>query len=74
MHSLKPGNPNGYIDILKSAASSFKMFSKFYLGYAIGASSLPKEGPSSDILSLTGDLMNPFIGIENPDDLIQFYA
>lgn len=70
MHSLKPGNPNDYIDVLKSVASSFKMFSKFNLGYAVGARTIPKEGPSSDIVSLTGDFMNPFIGNEDPDDLI----
>jgi hypothetical protein len=70
LHSLKPGCPNDYIDVLKSLASAFKMFSQFYLGYAVGARTIPKEGPSSDIVSLTGDFMNPFIGNEETEDLI----
>jgi hypothetical protein len=74
LHSLKPGSPNDYIDVLKSVQKSFKKFSKFNIGYVLGARTLPGEGPSSDVISMTGDFMNPFIGNDDPDNLVQCYA
>ena len=62
LHSLKPGGPNDYIEVLKSVGKAFQMFSKYNLGYAIGARTEPKEGPSSDLESMTGNILNPFIG------------
>jgi hypothetical protein len=74
LHSLKPGGPNDYIQVLKSVAKAFQMFAKFNLAYAVGARTLPKDGPSSDLESLTGDLLKPFIGNKDADDIIEFYA
>ena len=74
LHSLKPGGPNDYIEVLKSVGRAFQMFSKVNIGYAIGSRTQPKEGPSSDLESMTGDILNPFIGSENPDNIIECYA
>jgi len=70
LHSLKPGSPNNYIDVLKSVATAFKIFSKLNMGYAIGAGTFAKEGQSCDVLSLTADSLTPFISNEDPETLI----
>ncbi len=37
LHSLKPGQPNDYIDVLKLVYESFQMFSEFSLAFGFGA-------------------------------------
>lgn len=37
LHSLKPGQPNDYIDVLKLVYESFQKFSEFSLAFGFGA-------------------------------------
>jgi len=56
LHTLKPGAVNDYVDVLGHIQSVFSRYSKFHMGYGFGARTIPGEGPSSDLISMTGDL------------------
>lgn len=68
LHTLKQGVPNDYLDVLRLVQNSFNKFSKFSLGYGFGARTIEGEGPASDLISMTGNLLNPFIDntLEDP--------
>jgi len=61
LHTLKPGQPNDYLECLEGIQRAFHRYSRYTLGYGFGARNLPGEGPSCDLLSMTGDILNPFI-------------
>jgi hypothetical protein len=44
------------------------------MAYGFGARTVPGEGPSSDLISMTGDMMNPFADTRDPDSLLKCYA
>ena len=58
---MKPGAPNDYVDVLKRVNAAFKHFSKFTLGYGVGARTVNGEGPACNLFSMTGDYSDPFI-------------
>ena len=61
-HTLKPGDPNDYLDCLDSVQRSFTYFSRFSLAYGFGARTfLDDEGPACNLFTLTGDFMDPFV-------------
>lgn len=62
LHTLKPGQRNDYLEVLDHVQSVFQHFSQFSLGYGFGARTVPGEGPSSDLVAMTGNLSHPFIG------------
>lgn len=74
LHSLKPGQPNDYIDALKSVQKAFNRFAQFNLGYGFGACPVKDEGPSRDLISMTSDLNNPFVDTTDPYSLVKYYA
>jgi hypothetical protein len=72
-HTLKPGQPNDYVDCMKSVQETFDAFSRCMLGYGFGARTvLHKDGPTCNLFSLNGDFTNPFIYTQ--DDLISSYS
>lgn len=73
VHTLKEGKPNDYMDCLKSVSKTFHNFNRFMLPIGFGARTLigKKEGPASNLFSMTGDFSDPFI--ETHDELINCY-
>ena len=70
-HTLKIGQPNDYVDCMKSRA--FSKFSKSMLDYDFGRTTfLHKDGQTCNLLSLNADFKNPFI--YSQDDLISSYS
>ena len=55
---------NDYLDVLAQLGKAFSRFSTFSLGYGFGARTIPGEGPSSEMVSMTGDILNPYISNE----------
>lgn len=72
LHSLKPGQPNDYIEGLKRIHRSFNKFSDYMLAYGFGARTVAGDGPACNAFSMTGDFVDPFI--ENEDQLINSYG
>ena len=56
LHTLKPGARNDYVEVLKHVENVYSKFSRFSMGYGFGARTIPGDGPSSDLISMTGDL------------------
>ena len=73
IHTLKEGKPNDYMDCLKSVNKAFNYFSRFILPIGFGARTIvtKKEDPASNLFSMTGDFMDPFV--ENNKQLISCY-
>lgn len=65
IHSLKPGQPNDYLDVLRRVYRSYNKFSEFMLSYGFGARTVQGEGPACNLFSMTGDFMDPFIDGED---------
>ena len=61
LHSLKPGQPNDYLDVLRFVYDSFSKFSEFSMAYGFGARTVQGDGPACNLFSMTGDFMNPFV-------------
>jgi len=72
IHTLKPGLPNDYVDVLRHVSTSFKNYSRFMVAYGFGARTTAGEGPACDLLSMTGDYADPFV--QSEDELINCYA
>lgn len=64
LHTLKQGQPNDYLEVLKYVFRSYKKFSEFMLGYGFGARTVEGDGPACNKFSMTGDFLNPFINSE----------
>jgi hypothetical protein len=75
LHTLKAGAENDYVEVLSHIQNAFAKFSKFHMGYGFGARTIPGDGPSSDLISMTGDLQHPYID-SNPNEkgLLRNYA
>lgn len=71
IHTLKPGQPNDYIDALRRVCRGFKYFSKFSIAYGFGARTVEGEGPACNLFSMTGDFMDPFV--DNEDEIVNSY-
>lgn len=73
VHTLKEGKPNDYMDCLKSVNKAFHYFNKFIFPIGFGARTLlaKKEGPASNLFSMTGDFMDPFV--ETNEQLLNCY-
>jgi len=71
IHTLKEGEDNDYITILKKISKVYKNLSPFMMGFGMGGKTLPKQQNASDIFSLSGNMFNPIF--ENAD-LIERYA
>jgi Copine len=73
IHTLKPGAPNDYISALRRFSKTFRHFSKFMLGFGLGARTVGSgEGPACNLFSMTGDFMDPFVGSE--EELFNSYC
>lgn len=61
------------MDCLKSVNKAFHYFSRFILPIGFGARTLlaKKEGPASNLFSMTGDFMDPFV--ESNNELLNCY-
>lgn len=44
------------------------------MAYGFGARTVPGEGPSSDLISMTGDFLSPFADTSDPESLLKCYA
>ena len=72
LHSLKPGQPNDYLDVLRRVFRSYTKFSDFMLSYGFGARTVKGDGPACNLFSMTGDFMDPFI--DGEEQLINSYG
>jgi hypothetical protein len=73
LHTLKAEARNDYVEVLRHVDSAFHPFARFSLGYGFGARTQPGDGPSQDLVSLTGDMHAPYIETTG-DMLIRSYA
>lgn len=73
LHTLKAEATNDYVEVLRLIENCFHKFSKFSLGYGFGARTKPGDGPSCDLISMTGDMNNPYIDMKE-NQLICNYA
>lgn len=71
IHTLKPGQPNDYIDALRKVSRGFKFFSQFSLAYGFGARTVDGDGSACNLFSMTGDFLDPFVNGE--DELVNSY-
>ena len=71
LHSRKPGYPNEYVQTLLAISKSMRQYSKFMLGYGVGARTMPGLGSASELCSMTGDFIDPFI--ESQEELLNSY-
>lgn len=73
LHTLKPGAENDYVEVLTLLQEAMSSFSKFSLAYGFGARTIPGDGNSTDLISMTGDLLNPFLSMKH-DNLLRAYS
>jgi hypothetical protein len=71
MHSLKVGEDNSYISILKHIQKVYQNLTPYILGFGMGGKTLPKQQNASDIFSLSGDIFNPIV---KKDQLVEKYS
>lgn len=71
MHTLKKGEDNSYISILKHIEKVYQHLTPYILGFGMGGKTLPKQQNASDIFSLSGDIFNPII---DKDHLVEKYS